>query len=280
MNRTRTFFMMVLLTILFVVVGGAVGGREGAFTAFVFAAAINFFSYWFSDKIILKRYAASQVGPEDQSRLYRIVADLAQKADLPMPKVFVIPEQNPNAFATGRNPEHAAVAATEGILKLLDDDELSGVMGHELAHVKHRDILTGTIAATFAGAIAMLGQFGRLGVGGQGRRSNPLGTLLILIGAPLGAMLIRMAVSRVREYAADEGGAEISGRPLPLASALGKLHRGVQAVPLTRGNPAHSHMFIMNPFFGGLQRLFSTHPPVEERIRRLRLVAEKEDRFL
>ncbi len=280
MNRTRTFFLMVLLTILFVVIGGAVGGREGAVTAFLFAAAMNFFSYWFSDKIILKRYAASQVGPEDQSRLYGIVAELARKAGLPMPKVFLIPERNPNAFATGRNPEHAAVAATEGILEILDDDELSGVMAHELAHVKHRDILTGTIAATFAGAIAMLGQFARFGVGSRDRRSNPLGTLLIVIGAPLGAMLIRMAVSRVREYAADEGGAEISGKPLALANALGKLHRGVQAFPLTRGNPAHSHMFIMNPFFGGLQRLFSTHPPTEERIMRLRLIAGKEDRFL
>jgi len=199
---------------------------------------------------------------------------------LPTPKVFLIPERNPNAFATGRNPEHAAVAATEGILEILDDDELSGVMAHELAHVKHRDILTGTIAATFAGAIAMLGQFARFGVGSRDRRSNPLGILLIVIGAPLGAMLIRMAVSRVREFAADEGGAEISGKPLALANALGKLQRGVQTVPLTRGNPAHSHMFIMNPFFGGLQRLFSTHPPTEERIMRLRLIAGKKDRSL
>jgi heat shock protein HtpX len=280
MNRTRTFFLMVLLTILFVVIGGAVGGREGSVMAFLFAAAMNFFSYWFSDKMILKRYAASQVGPEDKSRLYGIVAELSQKAGLPMPKVFVIPEQSPNAFATGRNPEHAAVAATEGLLAILDDAELSGVMAHELAHVKHRDILTGTIAATFAGAIAMLGQFARFGVGSQDRRNNnPLGAMLILVGAPLGAMLIRVAVSRIREYAADEGGAEISRKPLALASALGKLHRSVQAVPLTRGNPAHSHMFIVNPFFGGLQRLFSTHPPVEERIRRLQLLAAKEDRL-
>jgi len=280
MNRTRTFFLMVLLTILFVVIGGAVGGREGSVMAFLFAAAMNFFSYWFSDKLILKRYAASQVGPEDKSRLYGIVAELAQKAGLPMPKVFVIPEQSPNAFATGRNPEHAAVAATEGLLATLDDAELSGVMAHELAHVKHRDILTGTIAATFAGAIAMLGQFARFGVGSQDRRNNnPLGAMLILVGAPLGAMLIRVAVSRIREYAADEGGAEISRKPLALASALGKIHRSVQVVPLTRGNPAHSHMFIVNPFFGGLQRLFSTHPPVEERIRRLQLLAAKEDRL-
>jgi heat shock protein HtpX len=266
---------MVTLTILFVFIGGAVGGKQGTVIAFLLAAGMNVFSYWFSDKIVLRRYRAAEVGPSDQSRLYSIVADLVRKADLPMPKVFVIPERNPNAFATGRNPQHAAVAATEGILEILDDDELSGVMGHELAHVKHRDILTGTIAATFAGAIAMLGQFARFGVGTQGRRNNQLGMILIMIGAPLGAMLIRMAVSRVREYAADEGGANISGKPQALASALGKLHRGVQTHPITRGNPAHSHMFIMNPFFGGLQKFFSTHPPAEERIRRLQLMASK-----
>ncbi len=243
--------------------------------AFLIAAGMNVFSYWFSDKMVLRRYRASQVGPEDQTRLYPIVEALVQKSGMPMPKVFVIPERNPNAFATGRNPEHAAVAATEGLLDILDDDELSGVMGHELAHVKHRDILTGTIAATFAGAIAMLGQFARFGVGSQGRRNNPLGMMLIMIGAPVGAMLIRMAVSRVREYAADKGGSDISGKPLSLASALDKLHQGVRAFPMTRGNPAHSHMFIMNPFFGGLQKLFSTHPPAEERIRRLRVLAEK-----
>lgn len=275
MNRTRTFLLMVTLTILFVVIGGAVGGKNGAIMAFLFAAAMNFFSYWFSDKMILRRYRAAQVGPESGSRLYPIVAALAQEAGLPMPKVLVIPEGNPNAFATGRNPEHAAVAATEGILNILDDDELSAVMAHELAHVKHRDILTGTIAATFAGAIAMLGQFARFGVGSPGRRNNPIGMLLIAVGAPLGAMLIRMAVSRVREYAADDGGAKISRKPLALASALAKLHKGVQAIPLTRGNPAHSHMFIMNPFFGGLQKLFSTHPPAEERIRRLQQIARQ-----
>jgi len=280
MNRTRTFVLMVSLTILFVLVGGAMGGSQGAVMAFVFAAVMNFFAYWFSDKIVLKRYAASEVGPEDQSRLYGIAASLAEKANLPMPRVFLIPEKSPNAFATGRNPEHAAVAATEGLLKILNDDELEGVIGHELAHVKHRDILTGTIAATFAGAIAMLGQFAHFGVGSQGRRNNPLGMLLILVGAPLGAILIRMAVSRVREYAADEGGAEISRKPLALASALEKLHRSIQTVPLTRGNPAHSHMFIINPFFGGLQRLFSTHPPVEERIRRLRLLTENKGRLV
>ncbi|MBN1904262.1 MAG: zinc metalloprotease HtpX [Deltaproteobacteria bacterium] len=272
MNRTRTFFLMALLTVLFVIIGGFVGGGQGGLLAFLIAAAMNLFSYWFSDKLILKRYSAAQAGPE--TRLYKIVAQLVQKAGLPMPKVFVIPEQNPNAFATGRNPQHAAVAATEGILSILNDDELTGVMAHELSHVKNRDILTGTIAATFAGAIAMLGQFARYGTGNQNRRGNPLMTILILIGAPLGAMLIRMAVSRVREYAADEGAAALSGKPLALANALLKLQRGVQTLPLTNGNPAHSHMFIINPFSGGLQRLFSTHPATEERVKRLQLFSE------
>lgn len=280
MNRTRTFLLMTLLTVLFIVIGGTIGGRQGAVIAFIAAAGINFFSYWFSDKLILKHYAASQVSGEENSRLYAIVSDLSQRAGLPMPKVFVIPQRNPNAFATGRNPSHAAVAATEGILELLDDDELSAVMAHELAHVKHRDILTGTIAATLAGAVALLAQFARFGVMSRGQRRNPLGIILILFVAPLGAMLIRMAVSRVREYAADEGGAEISRKPLALASALAKLSQGVQVVPLKRGNPAHSHMFIMNPFLGGgVQRLFSTHPPVDERIRRLHLLAGKLDRL-
>ncbi len=273
MNRSRTFALMVALTVLFVLVGGFVGGRQGAVMAFVLAAGMNFVSYWISDKLVLRRYRAQEIGPEDRSRLYPMVADLAQKAGLPMPRVFLIPEQTPNAFATGRNPEHAAVAATLGIMEILSDDELAGVMAHELAHVKNRDILTGTIAATFAGAIATLGQIARFGVGGRSRRSNPIGLLLIVVAAPLGAMLLRMAISRTREYAADRGGSEISGTPLALASALGKLQLGARRIPISRGNPAHSHMFIVNPFVGGLQRLFSTHPPMEERIRRLKLLA-------
>lgn len=272
-NNIRTFLLMTGLTVLFVVLGGEVGGRQGAILAFLAAAAMNFFAYWFSDKMVLKQYRAQQAEPG--SRLYNIVEPLAQKANLPMPKVYIIPEQTPNAFATGRNPQHAAVAATEGILNVLDDDELAGVMAHELAHVKHRDILTGTIAATLAGALAMLGQFARYGAVARdpNRRQNPLGMIFILVGAPLAGIIIRSMISRTREYAADSGGAEISDKPLGLATALEKIHQAVKRVPLRRGNAAHAHMFIVNPFLGGLQRLFSTHPPIEERIQRLEAIA-------
>jgi heat shock protein HtpX len=272
-NNIRTFLLMTVMTVLFVWIGGQVGGRQGAVLAFLAAAAMNFFAYWFSDKLVLKQYRAQQAEPG--SRLYRIVEALAQKANLPMPKVYIIPEQTPNAFATGRNPQHAAVAATEGILNILDDDELAGVMAHELSHVKHRDILTGTIAATLAGALAMLGQFARYGAVARdpNRRQNPLGMIFILVGAPLAGMIIRSMISRTREYAADAGGAKISNKPLGLASALEKIHQAVQRVPLLRGNAAHAHMFIVNPFLGGLQKLFSTHPPIEERIQRLEAIA-------
>lgn len=278
-NNIRTFLLMTGLTVLFVVLGGEIGGRQGAMLAFLAAAAMNFFAYWFSDKMVLKQYRAQQAEPG--SRLYNIVAPLAQKANLPMPKVYVIPEQTPNAFATGRNPQHAAVAATEGILNVLDDDELAGVMAHELAHVKHRDILTGTIAATLAGALAMLGQFARYGAVARdpNRRQNPLGMLFILFGAPLAGMIIRSMISRTREYAADSRGAEISNKPIGLASALKKIHQAVQRVPMVRGNAAHAHMFIVNPFLGGLQRLFSTHPPIEERIQRLEAIAAGNSEF-
>jgi heat shock protein HtpX len=270
-NNFRTFFSMVVLTILFVWIGGVLGGRQGAFIAFIASAVMNFWGYWFSDKMVLSQYRAQEAGPE--SRLYRIVSNLTQNAKMPMPKVYTIPESSPNAFATGRNPHHAAVCATEGIMQLLDDNELSGVMAHELAHVKHRDILTGTIAATFAGAIAMLGQFARYSSGSSRSRQNPIAMLFIIIGAPLAAVLIRMFISRIREYSADTGGAQMSGKPLSLASALNKLQMGVQRNPMERGNPAHAHMFIVNPFLGGIQKLFSTHPPIEERIRRLQAMA-------
>lgn len=274
-NNVRTFFLMTVLTVIFVWVGGEVGGRQGAFIAFLAAAAMNFYAYWFSHKLVLRQYRAQEVGPEDNSRLYKIVASLVQKANLPMPKVYIIPEQTPNAFATGRNPQHAAVAATEGILRILDDDEVAGVMAHELAHVRHRDMLTGTIAATFAGALAMLGQFARYGAAARdpNRRQNPLGMIFILVGAPLAGLIIRSMISRTREFAADAGGAEISGKPRGLASALNKIHQAVQRIPLLRGNAAHAHMFIVNPFLGGLQKLFATHPPIEERIQRLEAIA-------
>ena len=272
-NTIRTILLMTVLTVLFVWLGGALAGRGGAVLAFVVAAGMNFFAYWKSDKMVLKHYRARELGPEDGSRLYGMVAELAPRAGLPMPKVYLIPDRAPNAFATGRNPRHAAVAATEGIVGMLDEDELAGVMAHELAHVRNRDILTGTIAATFAGAIAMLAQVARFGAAGgqQQRRANPLGLILIVVAAPLAAMILRMAVSRTREYAADKGGAEISGRPLGLASGLEKISQAAQHLPLQRLNPAHSHMFIVSPFLGaGLARLFASHPPAEERIRRLR----------
>jgi heat shock protein HtpX len=272
-NFIRTFLLMTVLTVLFVWIGGELGGQAGAILAFIAAGIMNFFAYWFSDKMVLKQYRAQEVSVDNNPRLYNMVATLAANTNLPMPKVYIIPEQTPNAFATGRNPSHAAVAATEGILKLLDDKELSGVMAHELTHVKNRDILTSTIAATFAGAIAMLGQFSRFGGSNRQGNKNPIMLILIMIGAPLIAMVIRMAISRVREYAADKGGAEISRQPLGLARALSKLQQGVQQIPINRGNPAHAHMFIINPFFGGMQKLFATHPSTEERIKRLQAIA-------
>lgn len=276
-NTLRTFALMTVLTVLLVWIGGMLGGGQGAVIAFIIAGGMNLFSYWFSDKLILKRYQAQELGPKDDHRLYKTVAELVPKAGLPMPKVFLIPQSSPNAFATGRNPKNAAVAATEGILNILDDDELAGVMAHELAHVRNRDILTATIAATMAGAITMLGQFARFGsIGGSRGRQNPILLILILVAAPLVAMILRMMISRVREYSADRGGAEIGRNPLSLASALGKLTAGAQRQPLQRGNPSHAHMFIVNPFFGGgLSRLFASHPPMDERIRRLQELARE-----
>jgi len=271
-NFLRTTVLMVVLTFLFVWVGGALGGREGAVTAFAIAAAINFFAYFFSAKMVLKRYRAKEVDAATEPRLHGIVEQLAERANLPMPKVYVIADRTPNAFATGRNPRHAAVAATQGILDMLDDDELAGVMAHELAHVKHRDILTGTIAATFAGAIAMLGRFAASGRG-QSSSSNPFALMLAAVGAPIAAMIVKMTISRTREFAADAGGAEISGRPDGLADALIKISSGGRRRGiLSRLNSAHAHMFIVNPLRGGggLMRLFSSHPPMEERVERLR----------
>jgi len=268
----RTFFLMMTLTLIVVWVGGILGGRTGTIIALVLAGGMNFYSYWFSDKMVLRRYKAGEIGPGHPSGLYKIVQKLAQNANLPMPKVFITPEATPNAFATGRNPQHAAVAATQGILRILNKDELEGVIGHELTHVKNRDILTSSVAATFAGALAALGQFGYYT---SDRRSNPIMALAMMIAAPFAGMIIRMAISRVREFAADKGGAEISGKPLSLASALLKLEGGVHQFPLRSGRPSDSHLFIINPFFGGLQKLFSTHPSTKERVKRLEEIAGK-----
>lgn len=268
-NTIKTFLLMAGLTVFLMWLGDLMGGRQVALIALVVAIGVNFYSYWFSDRLVLKRYRAVEIGPEDHPRLYRTVADLAARARLPMPKVYLLPQDTPNAFATGRNPKHAAVAATRGILRLLDGRELAGVMAHELAHVKHRDILTGTVAAGLAGAVGLLLQFGGMGMGGGRRRVTPLGMMILMIAAPLAAIVVRMAVSRVREYAADEESARLTGEPLALASALDKLQRGVEEHPLQEGNPAHSHLFIVNPFLGGLQKLFSSHPPTPQRIERL-----------
>jgi heat shock protein HtpX len=277
-NILKTTFLLSLLTILLVAMGGAVGGQGGMIVAFLMAAVMNFGSYWFSDKIVLRMYNAQEITREVHPSFYGMVERLAVQAGLPMPKVYIIPDESPNAFATGRNPAHAAVAATEGILRILSTEELEGVMAHELAHVKNRDILISTIAATFAGAISMIGNMLQWGaMFGAGRNEDEeggggglIGSLVMAIIAPIAAMLIQMAVSRSREYLADTAGAEICGRPLALAGALRKLHNASQAIPLQDARPATAHMFIVNPLTGGgLMSLFSTHPPMEERIARL-----------
>lgn len=274
MNTMRTFVLLALLSALLVFIGGALGGRSGMFIAFGIALVMNFGSYWFSDKIVLRMYHAQEASPS--SELYSMVRTLATRANLPMPKVYIIPEAQPNAFATGRNPEHAAVAATEGIMRLLSREELSGVIGHELAHIKNRDILIGTIAATIAGAISMLANMAQWSMIFGGGRSDDeegngglIGGLVMIIVAPIAAMLIQMAVSRSREYIADEDGARIAGNPRYLSNALRRLHAGAQQLPMD-ANPATAHMFIVSPLTGGgLMSLFSTHPPMEERISRL-----------
>lgn len=281
MNRLKTTLLLSLLTILMVTMGSAIGGKSGMVFAFVMALGMNFFSYWFSDKIVLRMYGAQEIGDNDHPAFYGMVRRLARQAGLPMPKVYIIPEESPNAFATGRNPQHAAVAATEGILRILSPEELEGVMAHELAHVQNRDILVGTIAATFAGAISMIGnmlQWGAMLGAGRGDEEEGsggfVGSLVMAIIAPIAAMLIQMAVSRSREYLADETGARICGRPRALANALRKLHTASQMMPMQAARPATAHMFIVNPLTGGsLLKLFSTHPPMEERIRRLEAAA-------
>jgi heat shock protein HtpX len=282
MNQFRTFLLMLVLTGLFILVGTAIGGKSGAIYAFIFAALMNFFAYWFSDKIVLRMVGAQEVSQSEAPELYGVVAELTSKASLPMPKVYIIENDTPNAFATGRNPEHAAVAVTKGILKMLSKEELMGVIGHELSHIRHRDILISTIAATIAGAISMLASMARWGAIFGGGRSdegeggggggNFLFVLLFTMVGSIAAMLIQMAISRSREYLADEGGAHLS-HPHSLAKALGKLESAAHKIPM-EANPSTAHMFIVNPLRGGgVLSLFSTHPPIEERIARLEEMA-------
>ena len=279
-NMMKTAILMAAITALFMAIGSLLGGRQGMVLALLFALGMNFFSYWFSDKLVLRMYNAQEVDEGSAPQFYRMVRELAQRAGLPMPRVYLIDEDAPNAFATGRNPQHAAVAATTGILRVLSERELRGVMAHELAHVQHRDILISTISATMAGAIGMLGNFAMIfgGRDSEGRQTNPLVALLVMILAPIAASLIQMAISRAREFEADRGGAEISGDPAALASALDKIHRYAQGIPLETAerHPETAQMMIMNPLSaGGIKSLFSTHPSTEERIARLMELARQ-----
>jgi heat shock protein HtpX len=274
-NTLKTTFLLAVLTVLFVLVGKAIGGQSGMVIAFVLAIVMNVGSYWFSDKIVLRMYGAREVTEAEAPQLHGMVRRLATAAGTPMPKVCIIPQESPNAFATGRNPAHAAVAVTEGILRILSPDELEGVLAHEMAHVKNRDILIGTVAATLAGAIMMMANMAKFAAifGGGGRDDREggggLSLLAMAIIAPLGAMLVQMAVSRSREYLADETGARFCGRPEALARALEKISGWSRQVPMD-ASPATAHMFILSPLSGGgLMSLFSTHPPVEKRIERL-----------
>ena len=280
MNTLKTAFLLTLLTLLFVFIGQLLGGNQGMVVALIFAAIMNLGTYWFSDKIVLAMYRAQPVDEGRSRRLHSIVRRAASSAHLPMPKVYIIPSQTPNAFATGRNPKHSAVAVTQGIMKVLDDDELEGVISHEMAHIKNRDILTGSIVATLAGAISMLAFMARFAAifGGYGGRDSQgrgggLSLLIMAIVAPLAALLIQMAISRSREYAADSTAAKNSHKPLALANALRKLESASRRKPLG-AKPATAHLFIVNPLSGkGMASLFSTHPPIEERVARLQRMA-------
>jgi len=284
-NMLKTTLFLALLTGLFIAVGGLVGGRNGMIMAFVLALVMNFVSYWFSDKIVLKMYGAQPVEENQLPVVQRIVRNLATRAGIPMPKLYVIPSDSPNAFATGRSPQHAAVAVTEGILRIMNESELEGVLAHELSHVLNRDMLISTVAATVAGAISMIASIARWGLmfgGGsrddEGRSANPIAVLLTVILAPIAAMLIQMAVSRSREYQADASGAQMAGQPWGLAKALEKLEVASKVAPMD-ATPATAHLFIVNPLTGGgWTTLFSTHPPIAERVARLRAMARTQAR--
>ena len=279
MNFFKTTILLAVLTAILVFAGDALGGRSGAMTALIFAGIMNFGAYWFSDKIVLMMYRAKPVTEAEAPDLYAITRDLTMKAGLPMPKVYIMENDTPNAFATGRNPSHAAVATTTGIMRLLSREELSGVIGHELAHIQNRDILISTISATIAGAISYLAHMAQCAAmfgssRDDERGGNPIALIAMMIVAPLAAMIIQMAISRSREYGADEGGARITGNPLSLANALRKLEYANKRIPMAVPNEATAHMFIVSPLSGGsLLRLFSTHPPIEERIKRLEAMA-------
>lgn len=279
MNLFKTTILLAVLTAILVWAGDALGGRGGAVTALIFAGIMNFGAYWFSDRIVLAMYGAKGVSEADAPQLYGIVKDLTMRAGLPMPRVYIMDNDTPNAFATGRNPRHAAVAVTTGIMRILNREELSGVIGHELAHIRNRDILISTVAATVAGAISYLAHMAQWvaifgGRGNDERGGNPIALILMMVIAPLAATIIQLAISRSREYGADETGASISGNPLYLANALRKLETANRRLPMAEANEATAHMFIVNPLSGGgLLTLFSTHPPIQERVKRLEAMA-------
>ncbi|MEK7408053.1 MAG: zinc metalloprotease HtpX [Acidobacteriota bacterium] len=282
MNRTRTLILLATLTALLLWAGHALGGQAGLMFALGLAGLMNFGAYWFSDKIVLRMYQAREISPAESPDLYAVVRELAMQASLPMPRLFLIPEEAPNAFATGRDPRHGVVGVTHGLLRLLRRDEIAGVIAHELAHIKHRDTLVMSVAATIAGSLSMLANaamWGSLFGGGQSSEdeevgSHPLAGILGVMVAPLAATLIQMAISRAREFLADEAAARVSGKPLALASALRKIENWSRRLPMHSGSPATAHLFIQNPFAGGgLLRLFSTHPPTEARVERLEAMA-------
>lgn len=281
MNRMKTYLLLAALTSLLIVTGQLLGGRGGMMIAIAMAVVMNVGSYWFSDKIVLRMHNAQEVGPNDAPEIYSMIQRLAQRAQIPMPRVYEIPDDSPNAFATGRNPAHGAVAMTEGILRVLNQDELEGVMAHELAHIAHRDTLIMTVSATIAGALSSLGNMAMWGAMLGGGRSHddeeggghPIGMLVGAIVAPFAAMLIQMAISRSREYLADEAAARYSGKPWALASALRKIEAWSHRIPMETGAPATAHLYISNPFSGGMANLFSTHPPTAERVARLEAMA-------
>ncbi|HNS14132.1 MAG TPA: zinc metalloprotease HtpX [Syntrophorhabdaceae bacterium] len=283
MNQAKTFFLMVVLTVIFVAIGSMIGGSSGAYIAFSIAVVMNFVSYWFSDRIVLAMYRAKQVSENEAPQLYATIASLAQKASIPMPKVYIIENDSPNAFATGRDPSHGVVAVTTGIMRILSRNELEGVLAHEISHIKHRDILIQSVAATLAGAITMIANIARFAAFFGGSHSdddegggNIFSVIIFSMIAAFAAMLIQLAISRSREYLADDGGARLSGNPLFLSGALKKLHAGVAHTPMNDANPSTAPLFIVNPFSAkGILSLFSTHPPIEERIKRLEDMAHR-----